>query len=143
MTPHPIWLPPCWRRGRANTAPVSPLLLLAPFFLLFELGQLVLCERYVGIKQIERNADPRTLGLGERTALLWTGLIFAYLAWMVMLLFQPAGRVHGLCLLATTGIGYVLRRSCGLKWLLVVLTFEGAIRVGLLFSLCVYAWRHW
>lgn len=119
------------------------LLLLAPLFLLFELGQLVVCERYVGIKQIERNRDPRTLGLGEFHAFVWTSLLLLYGLWMFLLLFQPTARVHGLCLLAITAVGYGIRRGCGLKWLLVVLTFEGATRIGLLFSLCVYVWRHW
>ena len=37
---------------------MSALLLLAPVFMLFEVGQLYLSERYLGIKQIARNADP-------------------------------------------------------------------------------------
>ena len=32
------------------------LLLFAPLFLAFEVGQLVLCERYLGVKQIARGA---------------------------------------------------------------------------------------
>ncbi len=44
------------------------ILFLAPLFVVFELWQLVISERYVGIKQIERNGDPRTLGLHEFTA---------------------------------------------------------------------------
>lgn len=119
------------------------LLLLAPLFLIFELWQLVISERYTGIKQIERNGDPRTLGLGEVTAFFWSGTLFAYWIWMLLLLGPPSSRVHGLCLLAVTAVGFGLRRSCGLKWLLVILTFEGSIRIGLLFSLCAYAWRHW
>jgi hypothetical protein len=35
----------------------------------------------------------------------------------------------------------MVRRGCGLKWLLVVLTFEGSIRIGMLLSLCALAWR--
>ncbi|MCF7687642.1 MAG: hypothetical protein K9M98_06760 [Cephaloticoccus sp.] len=117
------------------------LLFLAPLFLLFELWQLVICERYVGIKQIERNGDPRTLGPGELVAFGWSSALFLYWIWMLSLLIQSQGRVHGLCLLGVSAIGYGLRRSSGLKWLLVILTFEGAIRIGLLFSLCVYVWR--
>lgn len=116
-------------------------LLLAPLFLIFELWQLVISERYVGIKQIERNGDPRALGPGELTSFIWSGSLVLYWAWMLVLLLQTQGRVHGLCLLAVSAIGYGLRRGCGLKWLLVVLTFEGAVRIGLLFSLCVYVWR--
>lgn len=124
-----------------ESCPVPILLLLAPLFLVFELWQLVISERYVGIKQIERNGDPRNLGLSEVTAFGWSLMILLYWSWMLGLLFLPFGRVHGLCLILISGLGYVLRRNCGLKWVLVVLTFEGALRVGLLLSLCVYAWR--
>jgi hypothetical protein len=57
---------------------VSSLLLLAPMFLVFEMWQLVVCERYLGIKQIARGADPRALGLGEITAFLWTTALVAW-----------------------------------------------------------------
>ncbi len=129
----PVWL--------ADAAWVSSLLLLAPLFLLFELWQLVIGERYLGIRQIERDADPRTLGLGEVTAFFWSALLFVYWAWMLLILFQPIGRGHAGLLLLLTVIGYMLRRNCSLKWVLVVLTFEGALRIGLLLSLFIYAWR--
>ena len=48
---------------------------------------------------------------------------------------------HGLCLLAVSAVGFSLRRNSGLKWVLVILTFEGAVRVGLLVSLFGMAWR--
>lgn len=115
--------------------------LLAPLFLAFEVWQLVLGERYLGIKQIARGADPRSLGLGEVTAFFWTVLLLIYWAWMLVLLADRFGRVHGLTLIAVSLIGFALRRGSPLKWVLVVLTFEGAIRVGLLLSLCVMAWR--
>jgi hypothetical protein len=54
---------------------VTTLILLAPLFLVFEVVQLVLSERYLGIKQIARNADPRSLGLGELTAFFWSTAI--------------------------------------------------------------------
>jgi hypothetical protein len=120
---------------------VSSVLLLAPLFLVFEVWQLVLSERYLGIKQIARGADPRTLGLGEITAFFWSSAILLYWMWMAALLFFPFGRVHGLGLLVITGIGFSLRRGCTLKWVLVILTFEGAVRVGLLLSLCAFVWR--
>lgn len=117
------------------------LLLLAPAFLVFEVWQLVLSERYLGIKQIARSADPRTLGLREATAFAWSSLLIGYWLWMILLLMSPLGRIHGLSLLGITAIGFSLRRGCPLKGVLVILTFEGAIRVGLLLSLCVMAWR--
>lgn len=116
-------------------------LLFAPFFLFFEVGQLLLSERYLGVKQIARNADPRALGLGETTAFFWSIGLLSYWAWMLTLLATPLGRVHGLCLLIVASAGFILRRGCGLKWVLVILTFEGAVRMGLLFSLTVMAWR--
>jgi hypothetical protein len=120
---------------------VLTLLLFAPLFLVFEVWQLVLCERYLGIKQIARGADPRGLGLGEVTAFVWTALLLAYWLWMLLLLAIPFGRVHGISLFTISMIGFSLRRGSPLKWVLVILTFEGAIRVGLLFSLCATAWR--
>ena len=40
---------------------LNPLALMAPLFLVFEVWQLVISERYMGVKQIRVNADPRTL----------------------------------------------------------------------------------
>jgi len=120
---------------------VPILILLAPLFLVFEVWQLVLSERYLGIKQIARGADPRALGLREATAFFWCLLLFSYWLWMALLLLHPLSRIHGLALLAASALGYVFRRGCPLKAVLVVLTFEGAVRVGLLLSLCVMAWR--
>ena len=117
------------------------LIFLAPLFLAFEVWQLVMSERYLGIKQIARHGDPRTLGLGELTAFCWCAMITVYVAWMLSLLLLPFGRVHGLGLLAVLGIGFALRRNTTLKWVLVILTFEGAVRVGLLISLIAMAWR--
>jgi hypothetical protein len=120
---------------------MSVLLLLAPVFLIFEIWQLYIGERYLGIKQIARNVDPRELGLGEVTAFFWSGGLIVYWLWMLALLTFSLGRVHGLCLLGVIGIGFGLRRNCRLQWILVILTVEGAIRIGLLVSLCALAWR--
>lgn len=120
---------------------MATLLLLAPLFLAFEIWQLVLCERYLGIKQIARGADPRALGLSEVTAFFWSVTIILYGLWALALLVFPLGRVFGLGLLTLTAIGFSLRRGCPLKWVLVLLTFEGALRVAVLVSLCVTTWR--
>ena len=117
------------------------LILLAPLFLVFEVWQLVLSERYLGIKQIARAADPRSLGLAETTACVWTIALIGYWLWMALLLGPAFTRVYGLGLLSISFLGFTLRRGAALKWVLVILTFEGAIRVGLLFSLCATAWR--
>ena len=60
---------------------------------------------------------------------------------MLLLLAVPLGRVHAASLLMTSMIGFSLRRGARFKWILVILTFEGALRVGLLLSLCSLAWR--
>lgn len=120
---------------------MATLLLLAPLFLGFEIWQLVLCERYLGIKQIARGADPRALGLGEITAFFWSLLIIFYGLWMLLLLALPFGRIFGLGLLGLSAMGFSLRRGSPLKWVLVILTFEGALRVAVLVSLCVTTWR--
>jgi hypothetical protein len=115
-------------------------LLFAPLFLVFEVWQLVLSERYLGIKQIARGADPRALGLGELTAFFWSMTILLYWLWMLVLLTMPVSRVYGLGLLLVSMAGFSLRRGSALKWMLVILTFEGAVRLGLLLSLCLLVW---
>ncbi|HTB80941.1 MAG TPA: hypothetical protein VK717_08645 [Opitutaceae bacterium] len=117
------------------------LVFFAPLFLLFELWQLFISERYLGIRQIARGADPRELGLRELTAFFWSaGLVFYWL-WMFVLLLQPFGRAEVACLVAVTLIGFLLRRNCGLKWVLVLLTLEGGLRIGMLGRICLLAWR--
>jgi hypothetical protein len=120
---------------------MSPILLLAPLLLAFEVWQLVLGERYLGIKQIERDTDPRTLGLGEGTAFCWSMGILIGWAWAIALLFQSQFRAQAVVILLVSGGGYTLRRNCGLKWILVILTLEGAVRVGMLMSVIGIAWR--
>ena len=119
---------------------MATLLLLAPIFLVFEIWQLVLSERYLGIKQIARGADPRSLGLSEVTAFFWSLAILLYWTWMALLLLLPLSRVYGLGLLLVSMTGFSVRRGTSLKWILVILTFEGAVRLGLLLSLCALVW---
>lgn len=120
---------------------MNPLALLAPLFLLFELWQLVMGERYLGIRRIRANADPRELPMSDRLAAFWAGALIAYLIWTTTLLLHPVGRAQGIVLLAVSALGYALRSSTGLKWTLVILTFEGSIRIGMLISLFATSWR--
>ena len=113
----------------------------APFFLLFEAAQLVVSERFLGVKQIERGLDPRDAGPPEAVAAGWTLAILAYWLWMGAMLVPGFGRPQVVCLLAVSFLGYALRRNCPLKWVLVVLTIEGAIRIGMLVSLLAMTWR--
>jgi hypothetical protein len=114
---------------------MNPFALLAPLFLVFEFWQLVISERYMGIKQIRVNADPRELPMPRWMAATWASGLMVYFTWMFTLLLHPVGRAQGVVLLLVTVIGRILRSTCGLKWVLVVLTFEGSIRIGMLISL--------
>ena len=120
---------------------MNPFALLAPLFLAFELGQLVVSERYMGIKQIRVNADPRELPMPYWLAATWAGGLLVYFLWMFTLLLHPVGRAQGVVLLVISITGYLLRSTSGLKWVLVILTFEGSIRIGMLLSLSVVTWR--
>lgn len=120
---------------------MNPFALLAPLFLAFEIWQLVVSERYMGIKQIKVNTDPRTLPMKDWTAAFWSIGLLTYGVWMFSLLLHPIGRAQGFVLIFVTGLGYAIRTTCGLKWVLVVLTLEGSIRVGMLVSLFFSTWR--
>ena len=120
---------------------MNPFVLLAPLFFAFELWQLYVGERYLGIKQIRVNADPRELPMPAWMAALWAGGLLTYFLWMVTLLLFPASRAQGAVLLVITFLGYLLRSTTTLKWTLVILTFEGAIRIGMLLSLLGVVWR--
>jgi len=92
------------RSALHETAPVALLFAFAPVFFAFELWQLVIAERYLGLKQIARGIDPRELGLGELTAACWSLALLAYWAWMALMLFQPLGRFQFLMLLGVTDL---------------------------------------
>ncbi len=120
----------------------TPLLLyLAPLFLLFEVWQLVIAERHLGIKQIEHGVDPRDRGPGELISFIWGAGIVVYWIWMILMLIPENGRIQVACMLIVSLAGYSLRRNSSLKWILVILTIEGAIRIGMIISLIGAAWR--
>lgn len=120
---------------------MSPLAALAPAWVAFEILQLVVSERYLGVKQIQAGADPRRQGPSELLSFVWVVLIAAYWIWMLTMLQGRLGRTQVIALLLVSIIGFVLRRVCQLKWILVILTFEGAIRIGMLVSLTTLLWR--
>lgn len=120
---------------------MSPLLYLSPLFVLFELWQLVVAEQYLGIARIESGVDPRRLPLRGWKAMVWSFGILAVWAWSLLLLTDRHGRVPGLCMALVCLLGYLLRRSAPLKWILVILTFEGAIRIGMMLFIIGLLWR--
>jgi hypothetical protein len=119
---------------------VSILPLLAPLFVILEIWQLFMTERYVGIKQIARGGNPREMGPAEPIAFIWCAGLLAYAVWTLALIANPNARVFALLIIAATFIGYPIRRNCSLKWILVVLTCEGSARIGFLSALSYSAW---
>ena len=128
-------------RTLAAFRPMSPLVFLTPVWFVFEILNLLVCERFLGVKQIETNTDPRQLGPRESLAFAWTAGILLFWLWLVAMLFQSTGRAEVVAMIVITAIGFSIRRSCGLKWVLVALTFEGALRIGMLLSLAAQIWR--
>jgi hypothetical protein len=120
---------------------LSPILYLAPAWMVFELAQLVIGERHLGIKQIERGIDPRERGPGEWLSFFWSAGILVYWVWMGLMLAQPVGRPQVAAMIGISVLGFTIRRTCRLKWILLVMTFEGAIRIGMLISLSGVVWR--
>ncbi len=120
---------------------MSPLVFLTPVWFILEIVHLIVAERFLGVKQIETDLDPRRHGPREPLAFVWSAAILLSWLWLVGMLFQPIGRAQVVAMMFITLVGFFIRRSCGLKWVLVVLTFEGAIRIGMLLSLAALVWR--
>lgn len=114
---------------------------LAPVWIVFEVLQLVASERLLGVRQIQAGKDVRASEPGQVLAFFWSGLILLYWIWMFAMLFARIGPPQVIALLAVSLVGQAFRRVCGLRWILVVLTFEGAVRIGMLVSLSVLLWR--
>lgn len=117
------------------------LLYLSPLWIVFEAWQLFVAERYLGIKKIEQGVDPRSRGPRESVAFTWCAGIFSYWSWMILMLIPESARIQIVCMLAVSLFGYSLRRNSPLKWILVILTLEGAIRIGMIISILGEAWR--
>jgi len=107
----------------------------APVFAVFEVAQLFVAQRYIGLDQIRRNVHPLDVpavpSVWLSTAWL-AGLMADYMYQAVLLLFVPefGVKLAAVLLILTSAVGFALRRVCGLKWGLVVLTPECAARAG-------------
>lgn len=112
---------------------------LAPLFIIFDFAQLILAERFIGVKQIRDGRHPLDSGWDKPAwlAALWLLGTAALWFYMVALIFTPWGGIHGFIMLAISVLGLVLRRALGLRFALVVLTVEGAARMGLLVNLLI------
>ena len=120
---------------------MTNLLYAAPLFLVFEIWQLVICERYIGVKVIKAGGDPRDLGLKEQTAFLWIATIVLYWLWMGLAFGAGLARPQLMTLFLTNIVGHTVRRNTSIKWTLVTLTFEGAVRIGMLVSIMFVLYR--
>ncbi len=120
---------------------MDPLLLPLPLFLAFEFWQLVVAERYLGIAWIERGTDPRRQPMAGGRAALWSIGILAGWLWALTLLALPMARGPAACMLLVSLAGFFVRRNVSVKWVLVSLTFEGAIRIGMMLFLVGAVWR--
>jgi hypothetical protein len=85
--------------------------------------------------------DPRSLPMATGRASFWSLGILAEWLWMVSLLFIYGGRAAGACMLLVTITGFFLRRSTSLRLTLVILTFEGAIRIGMMLFILGVLWH--
>ncbi|GHC02533.1 hypothetical protein [Cerasicoccus arenae] len=110
------------------------LIYLVPFIMLIDIAQLLVAERFIGMKQIRSGQHPLE---SDRRPPNWaiaiwiTGLCILWL-YMILLVFDPRGALQGGLMFFVSLSGFALRRMAGLKWALVLMTIETAIRLGLL-----------
>jgi len=118
---------------------------IALVFTVLEVAQLIVAQRFIGVEQIRRNLHPLD---AAKPRPLWfsagwvAGLLtdYAFQAALLIVPIPPAATEHPdfirfaavLMLIISFG-GFALRRSSGVKWGLVVLTIEGALRAGFFF----------
>ena len=122
-------------------ASVPASVFLAPLFLLFKALQLVAAEKILGKEQIEAGVIPHDQTPTEAVTVLWSIGIIAGGIWALTLITNDVTRVHAGCVLLVTLFGFSVRSSCRLKLVPVVLTIEGACRMGLMVSMLGSAWR--
>jgi len=107
---------------------------LAPVFIFLEVAQLLVADRFLGVEQIRAGVHPLEKSPQGSTILsvMWlVGIVSGYI-YQLSLLFNRPTNLPGLLLIAVTIAGFGFRRACGLKWALMVMTFEGALRLGFL-----------
>lgn len=113
------------------------LIYLAPLIMLIDIAQLLVAERYIGVKQIRSGVHPLDGAKPPPTwaIVLWlSGIAIMWLYMLLLLLNQQAQLQAVLMFLISLG-GFGMRRVAGVKWALVLMTIETAIRLGLLANL--------
>ncbi len=110
------------------------MVLIAPLFALFEVAQLFVAQRYIGLEQIRRRVHPLDAAVVPSPWLSggWIACVAADYVYQAGLLLVPEVGVKfaAVLMLMISAIGFALRRACGLKWGLVVMTPECAARAG-------------
>jgi len=110
---------------------------LAPVFIAFEVAQLLVAHRYIGPEQIRRNAHPldAAVPLPFAVSFFWClGIASDYLYQGSLMLWPNSlVQVAAMLMILISVAGFMVRRACGVKWGMVVMTFEGAMRAGFLF----------
>lgn len=108
-----------------------------------EVLQLVLAERVIGMKTLRSGGDPRD---DARDASwydrIWLASIVLVTVYPFLLLFIREARLFGGVMLGLTLVGYSFRRQYGLRYALVVLTLEGALRIGVIVHMIAYGGRY-
>lgn len=103
-----------------------------------ELAQLVLAERRIGVRQIRAGIDPREAHPpANYIGWIWLALVAAIQSYPIVLVCEGETRLFGLIMLLFGVVGYDLRRRGGIRWALVVLTVEGALRIGVIINMFV------
>jgi len=111
---------------------------LALVFIVFEVAQLLVAHRYIGPAQIRAKLHPLDSAVPLPPFWLSLGWMLGLLAdyiYQILLVFEPNGliRIAALLMILISLFGFMLRRGCGLKWGMVVMTFEGSLRAGFMF----------
>ncbi len=110
------------------------MVVISPLFAVFEVVQLFVAQRYIGIEQIRRNAHPLDVVAAPTpwfSGLWLVCLGLDYLYQGGLLLMPEVGiKFAAVLMLMVSAAGFALRRVCGLRWGLVVMTPECAARAG-------------
>lgn len=104
----------------------------AAIALLFEVAQIFVAQRFIGLRQIREGSHPtdEVPPMGNALACGWIAALTANSAWQFGLLLWDQTRLFGVLMLGVTVIGVACRRAYGMKGALVVMTIEGAARIG-------------
>ena len=115
----------------------------APVVLIAELTQLVVAERHIGVTAIRAERDPRREPApSAAVGWLWFAVAALGISYPGFLVFFGETRLQALTMMLFTVGGFEARRRGGLRWALVALTIEGAVRIGLICQMLGLWWMY-